>query len=129
MLASNAGQLPDLYRRAAGYYDGFADNYVSIESSDTAFNQAYRWALVSVDKFFAHSPSLGKSLMSGYWTTSRGWNGGHAVSGRPGYAWYFGRDTEFTGLAMNAYGAADKVKDILLTFGKFQSPDGKSITS
>lgn len=125
VLASNAGQLPDLYRRAAGYYDGFADNYVSIESSDTAFNQAYRWALVSVDKFFAHSPSLGKSLMSGYWTTSRGWNGGHAVSGRPGYAWYFGRDTELTGLAMNAYGAADKVKDILQTFGKFQSPDGK----
>lgn len=125
VLAAHTGRLQELYRQAVGYYDSFADNYVSIESSDTAFNKAYQWALVSVDKFFTHSPSLGKSLMSGYWTTSRGWNGGHAVSGRPGYAWYFGRDTEFTGLAMNAYGAADKVKDILLTFGKFQSPDGK----
>ncbi len=63
--------------------------------------------------------------MSGYFTTARGWNGGHEESGRPGYAWYFGRDTELTGMALSAIGAYHKVREILVTFGKYQAPEGK----
>lgn len=100
-------------------------DYLSIESSDPLFNEAYRWGVVAVDQLYAHTPAVGSSLMAGYWTTGRGWNGGHAVSGRPGYAWYFGRDAVFCALAMNAYGASDKVKEVLRTFARFQSLDGK----
>lgn len=105
--------------------EDFPGKYLMIESDDPVFNEAYRCALLSTDKLFCHTPSLGKSMMAGFWSTSRGWNGGHAVSGRPGYAWYFGRDTEWTGTVMNSYGDFEKVKDILLTFGNYQDPDGK----
>lgn len=125
LLKKTMGDTQGLYRSAADYYRSFDRDFLQIESSDTLFNRAYRWALVSVDKFFCHTPSIGKSMMSGYWTTARGWNGGHEVSGRPGYAWYFARDTELTGIAMNDYGDYGKVRDILETFGKYQDPDGK----
>ena len=125
LLAEYMGNSQKIYKESKNYYDNFDKDFLAIESSDEQFNLAYQWALVSVDKFFCHTPSLGKSLMSGYWATSRGWNGGHKVSGRPGYAWYFGRDTEWTGVALTDYGDYEKVKDILITFGKYQDPDGK----
>lgn len=125
LLNKTMGNSQQVYEESKHYYQNFDRDFLAIESSDSLFNLAYQWALVSVDKFFCHTPSLGKSMMSGYWATSRGWNGGHEVSGRPGYAWYFGRDTEFTGIAMTDYGDYEKVKDILVTFGKYQDPDGK----
>lgn len=125
LIKEYMGNTQKIYETSKNYYQHFDKDFLAIESSDELFNLAYRWALVSVDKFFCHTPSLGKSLMSGYWGTSRGWNGGHAVSGRPGYAWYFGRDTEWTGIALTDYGDYEKVKDILITFGKYQDPDGK----
>ena len=125
LLKNTMGNSKKIYEEAKRYYQNFDKDFLSIESSDSLFNLAYRWALVAVDKFFCHTPSVGKSMMAGYWTTSRGWNGSHKVSGRPGYAWYFGRDTELTGIAMNSYGDHKKVKDILTTFSKYQDPDGK----
>ncbi|WP_288357713.1 GH116 family glycosyl hydrolase [uncultured Bacteroides sp.] len=125
LLNATMGRSREVHEASRTHYRNFDKDFLSIRSSDSVFNQAYQWALVSVDKFFCHTPSLGKSMMSGYWTTSRGWNGGHAVSGRPGYAWYFGRDTGWTGIAMTAYGDYEKVKEVLTTFGKHQSPDGK----
>lgn len=125
LLKEYMGNSQRIYEESKTYYDNFDEDFLAIESSDEQFNLAYQWAMVSVDKFFCHTPSLGKSLMSGYWATSRGWNGGHKVSGRPGYAWYFGRDTEWTGIALTDYGDYEKVKDILITFGKYQDPDGK----
>lgn len=125
LIKEYMGNSQKIYEESKQYYQNFDKDFLSIESSDPQFNLAYQWALVSVDKFFCHTPSLGKSLMSGYWSTSRGWNGGHKVSGRPGYAWYFGRDTEWTGVALTDYGDYEKVKDILITFGKYQDPDGK----
>ena len=125
LLREYMGNSQRIYEESKNYYDNFDKDFLVIESSDEQFNLAYQWALVSVDKFFCHTPSLGKSLMSGYWATSRGWNGGHKVSGRPGYAWYFGRDTEWTGVALTDYGDYEKVRDILITFGKYQDPDGK----
>lgn len=124
-LFKNGISADRLYAGLTAVTAGIDDRYLTIESSDAEFNEAYRWAMVSTDKFFCHTPSIGSSLMAGYWSTSRGWNGGHAVSGRPGYAWYFGRDTEWTGTALTAYGDFDKVREILTTFGRFQDPDGK----
>jgi len=119
------GHSQRVYRQSKEYYDHFAKDFLSIESSDAEFNKAYRWNLISLDKFFCHTPSLGKSLMAGFWSTSRGWGGGHPVSGRPGYAWYFGRDCAFSSLALVEYGDYVKVRDILTTFGRFQDPNGK----
>lgn len=114
-----------IYREASQSVEALSERCLMIKCDDAEFNEAYRSALLSTDKLFCHTPSIGKSLMAGFWSTSRGWNGGHPVSGRPGYAWYFGRDTEWTGTVMNHYGDFGKVRDILATFGRFQDPDGK----
>ena len=125
LIKKYMGNTQRIYAESKTYYDNFDDEFLAIESDDSTFNEAYKWALVSVDKFYTHTPSLGKSMTAGLWSTSRGWGGGHAVSGRPAYVWYFGRDTEFTGLSMIDYGDYEKVKEILITFGKYQDPDGK----
>lgn len=125
VLKKYKGQMDDVHRSAENYYADFDSKYLSIESSDAKFNKAYRWGLTAIEQLFAYTPSIGKSLMAGYWSTSRGWGGGHKVSGRPGYAWYFGRDTDFCALAMNSYGATGQVKEILSTFSKYQDLNGK----
>ena len=125
LIQSYMGKTQRIYEESKVYYSDFNKDFLTIESSDSLFNLAYRWNQISLDKFFCHTPSLGKSLMAGFWSSSRGWNGGHKVSGRPGYTWYFGRDTEFSGLALTDYGDYEKVRHILTTFGKFQDPDGK----
>jgi glycogen debranching enzyme len=80
---------------------------------------------VATDRFFVETPGLGSSLMAGFGTTRSGWDGGHVVSGRPGYAWYFGRDSVWTALAMLAYGDHRKVHSVLEFLGNFQDITGK----
>jgi len=100
-------------------------HHTTIESPDPVFNEGYRWALASTDRFFVETPSLGSSLMAGFGTTERGWDGGQKISGRPGYAWYFGRDACWTAFAMLVYGAHDIVRDVLRFLGDHQDLNGK----
>lgn len=125
LVRQNMGSVERLNEKGNRYFNSFDKNLLSIKSNDSLFNEAYRWALISTDKFYCYTPSIGYSLMSGYFTTARGWNGGQEVSGRPGYAWYFGRDTEFSSMALSSIGDYKKVREILITFGKFQAPEGK----
>ncbi len=125
LINQNMGSAEKLNEKANDYFNSFDNSLLSITSSDSLFNEAYRWALISTDKFYCHTPSIGSSLMSGYFTTARGWGGDHEVSGRPGYAWYFGRDTEFSSMALSSIGDYQKVREILTTFGKYQDPKGK----
>ncbi|HCV42249.1 MAG TPA: hypothetical protein DGH68_02105 [Bacteroidetes bacterium] len=96
---------------------------VAIVSSE--LDESYKWALVATDRFFVETPNVGTSLMAGYATTRSGWSGGHAISGRPGYAWYFGRDSVWTALAMLAYGDVAKVSGVLEFLGSYQDITGK----
>jgi len=114
-----------VYKNSYNYYQNFLKNKLSITSPDQEFNNGYKWALIGTDKFFVHTPGIGKSLIAGYATTAHGWDGEHEVSGRPGYAWYFGRDGEWSGFALNDYGDFEKVKYILRQYLDFQDISGK----
>ncbi|MCX6256640.1 MAG: DUF4960 domain-containing protein [Bacteroidia bacterium] len=96
-----------------------------ITSPDAEFNEGYRWALAGADRFFVNTPGVGKSLVAGYSTTEYGWDGGQKVNGRPGYAWYFGRDAEWSALALLDYGDFENVKNILENFINYQDLNGK----
>ena len=63
--------------------------------------------------------------MAGLGTTERGWDGAQKINGRPGYAWYFGRDSEWTSFAVLDYGDFEKVKKVLEFLGKYQDLTGK----
>jgi glycogen debranching enzyme len=111
--------------RQVRHLQSLASKFVQIESPDPLFNHGYGWAVASTDRFVVETPGLGTSLMAGFGTTERGWNGGHAVSGRPGYAWYFGRDAVWSSFAMLGYGDHTSVRDVLAFLGRHQDPTGK----
>ena len=98
---------------------------VRVQTPDAGVDAAIRWARWSLDRLFAFCPGLGRSLMAGYGLSSSGWNGGHDPSGRPGYAWYFGRDSVWACLAILDYGGFDRVREVLEFLGAHQDPDGK----
>ncbi len=104
--------------------DLFSESLI-ITTPDSTFNKGYKWALEATDRFFVNTPGLGGSLVAGYNTTNTGWDGGHKIDGRPGYAWYFGRDGQWSGFALLDYGDIEKVKSILKMYQDFQDLNGK----
>lgn len=121
----SVSKMQNVLLRNAEHYDSLFNQYVEISSPDSIFNEGYRWALASTDQFIAETPGVGTSLMAGYGTSRSGWGGGHLVSGRPGYAWYFGRDAVWSGLAVADYGDFETVRRVLDNFNRYMSPDGK----
>lgn len=113
-----------LTRQVGHIRNRFASSTV-IESPDRLFNDGFRWALHATDRFLVETPALGASLMAGFGTTERGWDGGQKISGRPGYAWYFGRDACWTAFAMLSYGNFDAVRESLEFLGTYQDLNGK----
>ena len=122
---SESNNFNQLFIKSSEYYKDLLDNSLMLTTPDYQFNEGYRWAMVRSDQFFQETSDIGTSMVAGFGTTLRGWDGGHRISGRPGYAWYFGRDAQWTGLAVNAYGGHKMVKKILDVFTNFQSLNGK----
>jgi glycogen debranching enzyme len=115
----------NIYRQAADHYQDLDQRMLHLITPDENFNRGYAWALAATDRFFVTTPGLGTSLVAGYNGTDHGWDGGHAVNGRPGYAWYFGRDAVWSAFAVLGYGDFHGVRNILNTLIKFQDLNGK----
>jgi glycogen debranching enzyme len=115
----------NLFDETRHYYSDLFNQSLMIETPDKTFNEGYKWVLVSTDRFFIRTPEIGGSLVAGYNTTNTGWDGEHKIDGRPGYAWYFGRDGQWSGFALLGYGDFEKVKSILEMYIKFQDLNGK----
>ncbi|MFA7229300.1 MAG: GH116 family glycosyl hydrolase, partial [Melioribacteraceae bacterium] len=122
---SAASDPEKIYRSAALYSEKFLNSALMVTTPDKDFNEGYKWALIGSDRFFVNTPGIGKSLVAGYSTTAKGWDGGQKVNGRPGYAWYFGRDGVWSGFALLGYGDFEKVKSILELMGRYQDLNGK----
>ena len=125
MYNSEAKNFNQLYLKSSDYYRNLLDSSLMLTTPDTDFNTGYQWAMIRTDQFFQETPAIGTSMVAGLGTTSRGWDGGQKVNGRPGYSWYFGRDAQWTGFAVNAYGGHKMVKKILEVFVTYQSLNGK----
>ncbi len=115
----------EIFQNSIKHISELYKNRVMISSPDSNFNKGFTWALVSADKFFVNTPGMGKSLVAGYATTRYGWDGAQEVSGRPGYAWYFGRDGQWSGFALLAAGDYEKVRSELEFYQKYQDLNGK----
>lgn len=125
LLQNQWQEVNNLFFKTNQYYKSLLKDYLLIESPDPVFNDSYKWSLLRMNQFIQETPGIGTSLMAGFATTARGWNGNQKISGRPGYAWYFGRDGVWSGMAMNASGNFGIVKNILQVLDRYQDVTGK----
>ncbi len=107
----------DSVRQSAEYYRAYLDKTVSLELPDPALQEAYDWARISTVQGVVTNPYLGTGLVAGYRTSG--------VTQRPGFAWFFGRDSEWTSFALNAEGDYATSRAALEFISKFQREDGK----
>ena len=109
--------IPTLYGNNVADYARLQNETTSISTPDERLDMAFQWAKVGTDKGVATNPLLGTGLVAGYRTSGD--------SERPGFAWFFGRDSLWTSLAINSYGDFATTRTALEFLKKFQRADGK----
>lgn len=110
-----------LYREIGTYYSNFLSQHMSIETPDKDFDDAFQWAEVSIDQLKVQTTPGHQetALVAGF--------DGSGDSARPGFGWYFGRDSLWTLYAVNAYGDFQLTRDQLEFLMRRQSPEGQII--
>lgn len=93
---------------------------LSVRTADTRVGDAVEWAKYRLDSYRVDAPGIGRSLVAGYWRSTPGWG-----DGRPGYAWFFGRDSVWTALGSLASGQTAAARDVLAVLGRHQDLSGK----
>lgn len=110
-------QTQELYTETATYYQNLLSRTIQIATPDERLNTAFSWAKIGMDKGIVESPLLGTGLVAGFRASGN--------SERPGFAWFFGRDSEWTAFGLNAIGDFESTKIQLNFLKQFQREDGK----
>jgi glycogen debranching enzyme len=109
-------QAQQLYSQTADYYVHFFDKRLTVETPDKELNEALLWAELSIDQLrVRHGSEVG--LVAGFYSSGD--------SNRPGFGWFFGRDTLYTLYAVNSYGDFALTREALEFLIKRQRSDGK----
>jgi glycogen debranching enzyme len=115
-LRDENAQALTLYRQTADYYAHFFDTRMTVETPDAAFNDDFRWAAISIDQLrVRHGNETG--LVAGFYSSGD--------SARPGFGWFFGRDSLYTTYAINGYGDFALTRTELEFLIARQRADGK----
>ncbi len=112
-----AKDYPELLRASAAFYHDYLERTVSLKLPDAQLEAAYDWARVSMLQGVVQNPFLGEGLVAGFNKSGDDY--------RPGFAWFFGRDAEWTSLALDAEGDFPTVRNALDFLSKYQRADGK----
>jgi hypothetical protein len=105
-----------LYQQNAGYYAHFFDTRMTTETPDAALDRDLSWAAISIDQMrVRYRAEVG--LAAGFYSSGS--------SARPGFGWFFGRDTLFTTWGINSYGDYALSREALSFLIKRQRGDGK----
>ncbi len=117
-LAALNTHLADSYAAHAKSWADFLATSTSIETPDRALNDAFRWGEVSIEQLKAKAYPTGETgLVAGYYASGD--------SARPGFGWFFGRDSLYTLYAVNGFGDFALTRDELNFLIARQRDDGK----
>ena len=117
-LAALNTHLADSYAAHAKAWAGFLATSTSIDTPDHALNDAFRWGVVSIEQLKAKAYPTGETaLVAGYYASGD--------SARPGFGWFFGRDSLYTLYAVNGFGDFALTRDELNFLIARQRADGK----
>jgi glycogen debranching enzyme len=118
MLRNLNWNIITLYQGHADSYKKLLANSVSIDTPDKALNEAFQWAVVSIEQLKAKPVGTDETaLVAGYYASGD--------SARPGFGWFFGRDALYTLYAVNGYGDFALTRSELEFLIKRQRADGK----
>jgi glycogen debranching enzyme len=110
--------LPQIYAKHAERYEQMKNTLTSIRTPDVGFNDDFAWAEISIEQLKAKAQPSGEiGLVAGYYSSGD--------SARPGFGWYFGRDTLYTLYAVNGFGDFNLSRQALEFLMKRQRADGK----
>ncbi len=93
---------------------------LAVRTDDSAFDRALEWAKRRLDAFLGDVPGVGRSLLAGYAAAQPGWG-----DGRPGAAWFVGRDACWASFALLAEGEYSLVRQVIRFLGDRQDVTGK----
>lgn len=97
-----------------------AEDRVQIDTPGRMLGEAFNWISCRMIPFHQTVDNAGRSFLAGFNVTGRDW-----LSGRPGYAWFFGRDAIFTALGSIAAGDFEAAHDVLTFLASHQEWTGK----
>ena len=107
----------ELQSNSAKYYLDYLKRTVNLTLPDAQLQEAYEWSRVSVVQGLVTNPFLGTGLVAGYRSSGE--------TQRPGFAWFFGRDSLWTSFALNSAGDFATTREALTFLIQFQRADGK----
>ncbi|WP_419804270.1 amylo-alpha-1,6-glucosidase [Terriglobus sp.] len=126
-LVQQARDLPAIAAHIDDYYAHFFDTRLTAHTPDQRFDEALRWAELSIeDAQVEHrtgGEGTGKPAQSETGLVA-GWFGSYD-SARPGFGWYFGRDTLWSLYAIDSYGDTALSRRALEFLLHRQRADGK----
>ena len=99
------------------HYHDYLANTVGLKLPEPWLQEAYDWARISEAEGMVDNPFLGRGLVAGYGPSKGAY--------RPGYAWFFGRDSFWTSLALTSSGDFANARTAIAFVSKFQREDGK----
>ena len=99
------------------YYESYLDKTVQLDLPDPQLQSAYDWSRISMVKGMVDNPLLGRGLVAGYGPSKGAY--------RPGFAWFFGRDSFWTSFAQTSAGDLANAREALAFIAKYQREDGK----
>jgi glycogen debranching enzyme len=107
----------EFFASARKYYEDYLAQTLSLELPDEKLQAAYDWSRISTIQGLVTNPYLGTGLIAGYRSSGE--------TARPGFAWFFGRDSLWTDLALDAIGDFKTTRTALEFIAKYQRQDGK----
>lgn len=110
--------LPAIYAAHVAHYREQEDTLTSIKTPDSALDADFGWAETSIGQLRAKAEPGGEiGLVAGYYASGD--------SARPGFGWFFGRDSLFTLYAVDSYGDFALTRQELEFLMRRQRDDGK----
>lgn len=106
-----------LLAESASYYSKYLNQTIMLDLPDRQLQKAYDWSRISMIQGMVSNPFVGASLVAGYNRSGEGQ--------RPGFAWFFGRDSLWTSFALNAAGDFAGSRMVLEFLARYQRKDGK----
>ncbi len=115
--ALDAG-MASLYAKHVAAYAARMAAATRIETPERDLDEDLQWAEVSIEQLRAREERTGEvGLVAGYYSSGD--------SARPGFGWYFGRDTMYTMYAVNSFGDFGLTRTAMDFLLRQQRADGK----